>query len=346
MTYCCGCFTPTLNPEPTCLRRFSNEHTAPAGPVYMKLAPFIEHSSFCIACGKAGCIAADRRRTLLAVIASVVTVLAWALTIYSCVGVSNNSRWIKTAHWSKGHSENGVFKTALQRQKADGHLVGGVDVHFKDLDIFAGPSGRLVVVACEREMHFRSECESPLTKLGFAHVGPGKYELLTTWADAEGSDACEDEECQVCRRSALPSVCLIIVSVMTGWPMLLADLQRSTRFGDLNCQAATGVFIALTSILSGLASLLTFGSFCSNAMPATIYGMAAEWHLGPGVLAMFIACFLKFGDMLFHLLLPTPSERWQQPSGPAAEDIAEYMKAASPQAPRTYSPLAPVARGS
>merc|ERR1712218_90405 len=166
---------------------------------------------------------------------------------------------------------------------------------------------------------------------GAVDIGGGMYELVGEWND---ENTCKKslmvDACTECVNSAVGTSATVITSVITYWPQLLTDLQRSTRFGDVNCQSAMGATTAiLPGTLTSLAALSAFAAICKSAMPVEFHGTSIHWNLGPGFICLLIATLLKVVDFFYHMALPTPPARWQKPTGEAATDIVEYMKSAT-----------------
>lgn len=48
------------------------------------------------------------------------------------------------------------------------------------------------------------------------------------------------------------------------------------------------------------------------------------WHFGAGFWMLVLATLIKIPDAVYHIVLPTPSERWEKPVGPF-KSVADYM---------------------
>lgn len=63
-----------------------------------------------------------------------------------------------------------------------------------------------------------------------------------------------------CLDSASATVSFAIMGAITQIPQMTTDLQRSTRFGDVNCQATMGAVTSFWGTYSGISSLASFSA--------------------------------------------------------------------------------------
>jgi hypothetical protein len=68
-----------------------------------------------------------------------------------------------------------------------------------------------------------------------------------------------ESKCRNCKKAAQGSLGLIITSVITQVFQITTDLQRSTRFGDLNCQKTFGLVTSLYGFISTIFALKAAG---------------------------------------------------------------------------------------
>lgn len=146
------------------------------------------------------------------------------------------------------------------------------------------------------------------------------------WGD-DTDEAVTTALCEGCKDSLLPKATLI-AAVFSQLPVINADLQRSTRFGDINCQATWGVIGNLFGFCLNLLALLAFRMACYRSITSSIAGVPVEWSLGPGFVCLAVSISVKLLDAICHLLVPTPRERWQVPSNRLT--LLEYLRLASP----------------
>lgn len=126
-------------------------------------------------------------------------------------------------------------------------------------------------------------------------------DITTEWDEAN----CPDSYCDECKDATSSSVTTAIMSLITCFPTLSTDLQRSTRAGDLNCQKFMALFTGFVGTISTLVALSTYADGCYRNLPDTDpSGDDITWSLGPGFAMLLIATFLKPLDMLLHIILP------------------------------------------
>eukprot|EP00419_Tripos_fusus_P014516 CAMPEP_0172755990 /NCGR_PEP_ID=MMETSP1074-20121228/160910_1 /TAXON_ID=2916 /ORGANISM="Ceratium fusus, Strain PA161109" /LENGTH=277 /DNA_ID=CAMNT_0013589175 /DNA_START=195 /DNA_END=1028 /DNA_ORIENTATION=- len=163
----------------------------------------------------------------------------------------------------------------------------------------------------------------------WAEGPPGCFERTFELAD-EGTCSHDSQEmvklCEDCRESLLPSFTLFI-SIFAQIPTMATNLQRTTRFGDVNCQATMGVVSNLFSLFSSMVSLLSFRSYCMGELPETLLGnVNMKWHMGPGFQLVMLGTLVKLVDIACHCFVPTPKQRWKAPG--EVRDTAAYLSLA------------------
>ena len=137
-------------------------------------------------------------------------------------------------------------------------------------------------------------------------------EMKLNWDDAD----CPDEYCEDCKEATSSSVTTAIMSLITCFPTLATDIQRSTRKGDLNCQKFMALFTGFMGTISTLVALSTYADGCYRELPdQDPFGDDITWSLGPGFSMLLLATFLKPLDMIFHILLPVVKD----------EDVSETL---------------------
>lgn len=139
-----------------------------------------------------------------------------------------------------------------------------------------------------------------------AYIGPaaliretGNKTTTQAWSDIDCSAAFDPDQCQDCSDAAQGTITTAVVGVVTTIPTIQTDFQRSTQRGDLNCQKFMALFTGLAGGLSSMATLLAFSQNCWR-----VSGYDTE--PGPGWTLQMIGTILKFLDIIFHLMLPTP----------------------------------------
>lgn len=325
---CGGFCAPTESPEKSFLKHFSNEYTVPASGVFMKCGPLLETNVCCRRCGGIGLACGRAHRKGVMVTAFGVSFVAWILTIFAACGLSLNPYILKRAAWARATldlNDTGTkFHTAL------------------------GLNGRVDTMDCSSSSESAELCAHIFNRTLFREieVGSGIYERVVSWeherscisaeyiaerhAEASATWGFMREEsfsgkaCSECRNTALASVSFVIMSVITQIPQMTTDLQRSTRFGDVNCQATMGALTSFFGTYSSLASLGTFTHFCWRNLPDWASSYPYSWDLGLGFICLVIATLLKLWDAFTHLLVPTPRCRHIKP--PSGIGLVDYMR--------------------
>lgn len=341
---CGGFCAPTRSSESSCYRHVSNEYTLPAGKLLPKLLPVLETSMCCRRFGRIGTTWAGRNRKIIGTVLSTANALAIPLLIFAAFGMTTDPAVLRRTYWVHGRV---TIPFPDELHVPDGHLV---------LETYIGTSMHFDSASCEETVP-EATCREVLRSAGFEAVD-GVYYRSARWSDTQYCDkdsglfagmlsdeeaAYRTEHCEECRGSQVASSALIF-SVLGQLPTLTTNLQRATRYGDINCQKFFGVLSNLMTFVTTLAAIVTFSQGCYKNLPRERFGATMQWSHGMGFLFLFFATCVKVPDAIFHLLIPTPGQRWQKPVGPI-EDLADYMdleEAATPPITRTYHQDLPV----
>lgn len=314
------------NPEATCLRRFSNEATVPQPCLKRRYCrTFFEHSAPLRAFGAIGFGWCERRRAPIMLSAFALSMLSWAFTLAACAAYTGSNDTVANVNWGYGTVDGGALKyyvglkrVVFQMPSSDGALRG-----------YDWKEG-----ACGESVTFESKsAQSGSLLRGMPVV-----------------------QCAACRAVADRCIRLAITSTITQVFQITTDLQRSTRYGDLNCQKAFGFTTSVYGGISAYFALLRFRHGCglkssvppwrkTSAVPVTIVLTGAQtsvdvyFRAGPGYILLFLAVILKVFDALAHFVVPTPTSRQRPPpqvasggteAGGAEHDpyerLADYMR--------------------
>lgn len=307
---CCGaCFKPTQNPYQGCVRQTSNENTAPFNSSYMKLAPYIEFPWFCRKCGTVGLQWSTRRRVAFMFAAVLISVVGVFCAAFGILGISESPAVLRSFSW--------VY---VDIQMPSGSMVRSS----------IGLKGRLDSVDCSSSASPSTCGQTVLNLAGFQETDPSMYERYIAWdhsdsctlTDESGDRLFSQEVCDNCRDSALATASFAITSMILSLPVLKQGLQRSTKFGDLNCQACYSRTAAFIAFASGVSSLASFSEGCYFQMPTTSLNASFEWSLGT-YLVMIVAVILKAIHGILHLLVATPSGKHTVPA--EGTTFVEYL---------------------
>jgi len=325
---CGGFCAPTENPEESCLRHFSNEYTIPASGVFMKVGSLIEWSTCCRFCGSSGFRSAEKLRSTIMLLAFAVSFFSWILLIYPLLGLSMTPRLIRAGAWAQGSV----------------HIPG----RGNPFEVHVGLKGRVDTVDCNAAWN-QTLCLENVHRaeaLPFVPQGGGVFSRLVPWSktgscpDPAGSlatrlrgdvpDTSSASPCQRCRASAAETVTFAIMGAVTQIPQMTTDLQRATRFGDVNCQSTMGFATSLFGCFSALMSLRSFGFSCWKTFPDASVGTdmpLLRMGAGPAFWCLVVASVLKLVDALAHFVVPTPvARRTTPPKG--VQDLESYMRLA------------------
>lgn len=320
-----GFCAPTENPEPTFARHFSNEYTVPASGVFMRCLPLIESNLCCRRCGRFGTDFGRRNRRPVMVGAFWFSLIGWLFTMYAASAALLSAGILKQAAWAYGsvwHNETGTR-----------------------LSVAVGLRGRVDTIDCALARDAEI-CAFALNHTSFHEVSAGVFERVVAWDDSESclsgselrgttfastwkflaSEAHSKAPCAGCRNTAMESVSFAISSVLSQIPQMATDLQRATRFGDVNCQATMGAVTSLIGFITTVSALGTFYRGCRLNLPEVVHwagSNAVDWHMGPAFICFFIAAVMKLLDVSAHLLVPTPEARHTIP--PPGLTLEEYM---------------------
>mmetsp|Transcript_5540 Transcript_5540/g.15904 ORF Transcript_5540/g.15904 Transcript_5540/m.15904 type:complete len:346 (-) Transcript_5540:90-1127(-) len=315
-----GFCAPTESTDTSCYRHVSNEYTLPASDLFPQIGCCVE-SSFC--CRKFGEIGLDVLTPFRKPIFCVLLLCNFAslvLGIVAALVISSSYSTLKVGHWTSGDVEWPTFDGAGDR----------INLH-----IFWGTNTQFIEVNCA-DFSDQTSCQAAMASSGFTEEDDGIYALGLDWEEnACGSSGLAvsglrfsdimETACEECKDSQF-AVFGIIVSIIVQVPTMATDCQRSTEFGDVNCQKFLGVASNVFSLLANIASILTYRSACYSDLEDS-YEYAGEtykmdWYLGAGWRCLMVTMIVKVIDATGHLLIKTPSSR----SRPMTGTLVEYLK--------------------
>jgi len=323
---CCGGWcAPTKNPEPSCLRHVSNEYTLPLAKCFLKIGPTCEWSRCCIALGKSGVAAFQNCRVQSMLWALIFSMAGFVLTVYAWLGVTLIPWLIVHASWSRGV---GYVVTADGEVDPNPIFISWI-----------GARGRVDEVNCNNAPNV-TRCGLILEDLFNAVPVDGVYrrEVRFDWTEVCGvlptSEALVNVtvsgsvkySCEKCAERASGLSRMVSFSVLTQFAQMMTNLQRTTVFGDVNCQAGVGVITGFTGLASTLSSLVMYWSLCGKVLPTDVHQyVQIDWTLGPAFWCLFIATLLKINDIAVHAMLATPAARHTEPPMHARGNLVDYL---------------------
>lgn len=135
------------------------------------------------------------------------------------------------------------------------------------------------------------------------------------------------ENCNACNEVSKGMVTSSIISVVSFLPTIFTDILRMYSGYDVNCQKCFGTVIAFVSIISALSTIQSYTASCSdkfyngivvldsdfNALPLDEDPATGEyfieydhtWNIGFTLLVA--GTLIKFFDIIFHILIATPT---------------------------------------
>eukprot|EP00927_Polykrikos_kofoidii_P020749 TRINITY_DN19889_c0_g1_i1.p1 TRINITY_DN19889_c0_g1~~TRINITY_DN19889_c0_g1_i1.p1 ORF type:complete len:399 (+),score=60.56 TRINITY_DN19889_c0_g1_i1:87-1283(+) len=303
---CGGFCAPTVNQDKTCWRHFSNEYTVPGADKFMKAAPYVEHSMLCRTCGKTGPKCADHHRKKVLGFGLLVNAIALGLCIVGAVSCTTSDRdTLKAIAWVYGE---------------------GIDGQSRTISIWMSVHTTVVQVETQDE---NALAKKGLLRKGFEEVSHNVFEIANAWGDgACTGNGTMRETCEECNANQI-AIPTLIMAAISQVPTMATNLQRSTRFGDVNCQKTLGILSNVLGFVGSFASMMSFRQACYTDMPETIDDVKLEWRLGAGFRCVLIATLIKVVDAVCHAFVPTPRQRWEPPDKDI-EDVADYLLLAPP----------------
>jgi len=321
---CCGGWcAPTRSPEKSWLRHVSNEYTIPAAKCFMKCAPSCEWSTFCIRLGKTGVVKLQEYRAQVMLSACTVSFIGFVLIFYAWLGIFLNPGLIVASSWGQG---------VAHRVDASGQ----VDPQ-PVFATWAGARGRVDQVNCNVASN-RTRCEDTML---IAFEGEGQNGIYRRTVKWDWFQVCGvapaillnvsavpglRHSCAECAKQASGLTQMVSLALLSQFAQMMTNLQRTTVFGDVNCQNGVGVITGCTGLITTLSSLLMFWGMCARVLPKSLHEeVVIYWRLGPAFWCLLTATVLKINDITVHWLLATPKARHVPPPIEKRTDLLDFM---------------------
>uniref|UniRef100_A0A7S4BCW9 Uncharacterized protein n=1 Tax=Chrysotila carterae TaxID=13221 RepID=A0A7S4BCW9_CHRCT len=300
--FCGGWFIPTVSPEVTCLRIWSNENSMfKVFGVSYRIRHLLEHSLAVRKMGAIGLDCAERHRANLMLLAAFCSLAAWTCILIGAFGVSTDPRVIQTMPWAR------LTWTDEETAGVKFHTYFGINLYSVKLEGLAR-NGTDWTTQADATYEYSSQWGRNNTCDFFGS--------LTT---AESTEELENF-CKQCESSSLSTRTFVFMSIFTQLFQIATDLQRLTPFGDLNCQKLIGWTTSLLGLTTGLVAIFSWLAGCWRYFPESIQlaslwqGVNIETHaersIGPGCALFMLAVLLKIVDTLLHIFLKTPEAKW------------------------------------
>lgn len=230
------------------------------------------------------------------------------LGIIACIGgLSTDPGALKAAPWVTGQGDICFNATCME------------------INTYMGISARHDTIDLQGNVD-KVEFLEGLNSQGFTLEEETIYSRTIPWSDDRSCGEAGDETVEMCQdcRDNLLSTTTLYIGVFSQLPTMATNCQRSTPFGDVNCQASLGVLSNLLGFASAYAAYQAYSTACYTAMPSTINGQPWEWKMGLGLHCLLATIFIKLFDAGLHGVLRTPPARWQSP-GKDVTDVTEYL---------------------
>ena len=235
---CGGFCAETKNPEPGILRHFSNETTPPQPCLSRYMCRrFWEHPPWCRFIGTIGCEFGERNRGRIMTSAFIVSFIAWILTFAAFGATSSHASVIKNTCWAESR------------------------VVFSSEAAASAPAG--VTVLSYVGINDRVDVIKP--------IGQASNSSTTPWSSTTSCGIALEyglglkfPGCEKCAATAQQAMTWLISAAVTQIFQMTTDLQRTTRFGDLNCQKSLGTITGIYGTFATLQSLREFMKDCTG----------------------------------------------------------------------------------
>jgi hypothetical protein len=289
---CGGYLASTKNPEQTCLKRFSNEETVPQPCLRRYVCRlFFEHNIVLRTFGRVGFEACERNRKPIMLFAFSLSTIAWFMTISAACAYTNSADNIRNTFWGWGSVDDG----------SSTYYIGLKQLVLEDT-ISKGSSATI-------SWEGRGVCDESIT------FDSKSYGIVTA-PDGVVTN------CGRCKTHAQGIMRLVVSSCITQVFQMTTDLQRSTRYGDMNCQKLFGTVTSFYGLFSAVGPLIDFRVSCglrdtlppwakTSQLNVTLASggfeeVDVEFRAGPGYIVLYLALVLKIVDAICHLIVPTP----------------------------------------
>lgn len=312
---CGGFCAPTENPDETCFRHISNEYTLPAGPIFFSRRSWCETCRCCQAFGRVGLPVEDRVRKIAMMCGMTGNLIMLVFCFVACLGATTSGSMLKSTYWATGFAkgEHGFELTSYLgvSMRYDEVTCPGGTEHPGCVEFWQEQGYILEGDILTAEMVWTDESICALTNISSQNVTGEREQVL--------------EACEQCAGVGY-AVPTLVLGVFAQIPTAATNCQRSTVFGDVNCQATMGFVSNFVTFALGISSLSSWYGACYVEMPTTVSGFDVEWSLGGGFVLLVIATFFKIVDGLLHFSVSTP----QRVETGQEEDIVAYMMLSVP----------------
>jgi len=322
---CCGAWcVPTINPDPTFFRHFSNENTAPID--ITRCFRWGERNKGCLLIGKCALAVSSGIRKFLMSIAVLLNTIIFVLLFFILMGASSSIDGVRDWHWFKGTTtvQNlGGFAnpvTIVYYRSAFASVVDFENVNAEQITFIKE------VPKIEDRDTGAVELKETGDKVTIGHWNRGFCVL----GEFDG-----DQQCGYYADHMVAIFILGILACIYQITACLFNCQRLTEFGDYNFIKCYGGFQAIIGCLASFSTYL----FCYQMVNSGLRGFGQRWKVLGGVeeqqapdwiltiwvtLVLIAAC-VKLIDILFMCIVRSPAGRLDEVTYPENIQLPDYL---------------------
>ena len=142
----------------------------------------------------------------------------------------------------------------------------------------------------------------------------------------------KDGQCEACQDISNSLVSSIIMSTISFVPTLSTDILRMYYNYDVNCQKFFATVLSFFTMIMSINTLVQYSTLCfdsfyegtiplnddlsvirddeanpSSSPSLPTFVLHFDWHMGPGLICLYLGTILKVIDIAVNILLPTPT---------------------------------------
>jgi len=215
--------------------------------------------------------------------------ISMIILIIPLMALSDDPKVVIFSHWMYAHLNNAEYSIALNTTN---YIIKTDNIH-----IYAGTF--LLVQRCD--LNYNDECS--FSKGWLSH------------------DTCTNDNtyCYKCSNACIRAFTTAFFGLLSMFPQMLIDIQRSTEAGDLNCLKWIGQLLAIIGFVSTLISLWQFYYGCFIYAYNDLHNQGYDVNVGLAYTCVFIATWLKPFDFWVHWIVPVSEIHWN-PEHPKYSD--------------------------
>jgi hypothetical protein len=203
------------------------------------------------------------------------------ILIIPFMALSDDPKVVVFSHWMNANLNNAEYSISLNTTN---NIIKTDNIH-----LYAGTF--LLVQRCD--LNYDNECS--FSKGWLSH------------------DTCTNDNtyCYKCSNACISTFTTAFLGLLSMFPQMLIDIQRSTEAGDLNCQKWIGQLSAIIGFVSTLISLWQFYYGCYIYAYNDLHNnQGYNVNVGLAYTCVFIATWLKPFDFWAHWIVPVSDIHW------------------------------------